>query len=166
MVEDGQAAESAGEPKKQDLHSRHVDDFVTTSKRDPGEALQRFGFTVWHSLPAEEAAALKGKLELQPLEAVDYYNRGTSRAREGDFAGAETDLRTALRKDPGHALALFNLAVCLERLGRVGEARQAYEQYIEMLDRVRGRTDLQSALGVDISEEKARIRQHLDSLGR
>jgi len=161
---EGQGAENAGEPKSGDLYARHVQDFVETAKRDLNEAIQRFGFTIWHSLPPEEAAKIKQQLGVQPLEAVDLYNRGTARAQQGDHAGAEADLRAALQKDPDHALAAYNYAVCLENLNRPDDARRAYEQYLAILERAANRTDVRRALGLDFAEEKARIRQHLETL--
>jgi len=162
-MEESQVTEVSGEAKK-DIYSRHVEGFVKAAEEDFDKALDRFGFTVWHSLPPKDAAVLKERLGIRPLEALDFYNRGTAYAMEAKWAEAEADLRQAVKADPESAQAVHNLAVCLENLGRLGEARETYRAYLKMLDRARGRRDFRFGTEAEIALETARIHQHLETL--
>ncbi|KPL09845.1 hypothetical protein AMJ85_05950 [candidate division BRC1 bacterium SM23_51] len=165
-MEEAQIAETQSEGRKQDLYTRHVEGFVKAAEDNLDQALERYGFTVWHSLPPKEAAILKERLGVSPLEAPDLYNRGTGYALEGKWAEAKADLRAAMEKDPDYAPAAFNLALCLEKTERFDQAREAYESYLEILDRARDRRDLALGSEVEIARETARIRQHLETLGK
>jgi tetratricopeptide (TPR) repeat protein len=163
---ENQVVEPQAEPKKQDLYLRHVEGFVKNAEEDFDQALDRYGFTVWHSLPAKQAAILKERLGVRPLGAFDLYNRGTACAMEGKWADAEGHLRAALKMEPENAAAAFNLSVCLEKLGRFDDARAMYGNYMKILDRARGRRD--AALGTEgeIAQELARVQQHIESFGK
>jgi len=165
-MEETRVAETQAEQKKQDLYSRHLTSFVEAAEQNFNKALDRFGFTVWHSLPPKDAAVLKERLGVQPLGAADLYNRGTAYAMEGKGAEAEADLRAALKTDPDYAPAAFNLGVCLEKAGRMDEAREAYRHYLKILDRVRNRRDLRLGSDAELATEVARVQQHLETLGK
>lgn len=165
MAEEEKIQNAPGEAEREDLYSRHVEEFVSLAQKDPDLALQCYGFTVWHSVPAKEAALLSERIGMEPRDATDLYNRGTAHAMEGEYEKAVEQLKAALAKDPDHALAAFNLAVCLENLERIGEARKAYERYLEILDRAEGRPDFPVGDEAEIEEEKARVREHLKELG-
>jgi len=165
-MEKGQVAEPQAEANKQDLYMRHVEGFVKVAKEDFPKALSQFGFTVWHSLPPKDAPFLKERLGVRPLEATDLYNRGTALAMEGKWTEAEADLKAALKMDPDYAPAAFNLAVCLEKQERFGEAKETYHQYLKILDRARDRRDIRLGTETEIAQEGARIRQHLETLGK
>ena len=165
-MEETQVAETTAEPKKQDLYARHIEGFVKVAERDMTKALAQYGFTVWHSLPPKEAAVLKDRVGVQKLGAPDYYNRGTANALEGKWSAAEADLRAALKADADYAPAAFNLAVCLEKIGRIEDARATYRHYLTILDRARGRHDLRLGSDSDVALETARVHQHLETLGK
>jgi len=162
-MEKAPVAEPQVEAKRQDLYSRHIEGFVRAAKENFDKALKQYGFTVWHSLPPKEAAHLKERLG-RPLEAADRYNRGTASAMEGKWAEAEADLRAALKVDRDYAPAAFNLAACLEKQERFGEAREAYLNYLKILDRARDRRDIRLGTEMELAQETARIRQHLETL--
>jgi tetratricopeptide (TPR) repeat protein len=51
---------------------------------------------------------------------------------EATFGLAETEFKTALRKNPSHAPALFNLSILYEREGLPGAAAETWRQYLEV----------------------------------
>ncbi|MCX8035795.1 MAG: tetratricopeptide repeat protein [Candidatus Sumerlaeia bacterium] len=150
---------------KPDLYSRHVQSFVNLAEKDFSKALEQFGFSVWHSLSPKDAAVCREKAGLK-LEYFDYYNRGTAAAMENKWAEAVADLRAALKADPDFAPAAYNLALCLEKLERFDEAREAWRNYLKILDRVQDRTKRGVATDAEAAHEKARVQQHLESLGK
>jgi Flp pilus assembly protein TadD len=56
-----------------------------------------------------------------------HQNRAICRVTLGDFAGAEADFAIVRARRPADATAAFNLAVVVERRGRVEEARALYD---------------------------------------
>lgn len=56
-------------------------------------------------------------------------NRAALRARDGDWSGAESDLRAAVEQAPALPPAWANLAAVLEARGQGDQARQARERY-------------------------------------
>jgi len=129
-------------------------------------ALEQYGFTVWHSLPAREAAIVKERLGAPSLGAADRYNRGTALARDGKLVEAEAHLRAALKAEADFAPAAFNLAVCLEKRGAIEQAQEVYQDCLKILDRLRNRGDHRFGSDSEIVQEVARIRQHLETLGK
>ncbi|MGH0031300.1 MAG: hypothetical protein ACQGVC_16000 [Myxococcota bacterium] len=74
---------------------------------------------------AGEAAALLDAILAERELAEPRANRGALRARAGDLAGAETDLRRALDANPELVAALWNLAAVHEAAGRTEAAATA-----------------------------------------
>src|SRR5207244_1255249 len=66
-------------------------------------------------------------LELAPRSAWLHRTRANIALHENDFASAEYSYREALRCDPRDAVALNNLGVALQRLGRQEEAALAFK---------------------------------------
>jgi hypothetical protein len=65
-----------------------------------------------------EAEALYEGLIARGFDGADlHYNLGTVELEQGDWAAAVGHLRSALRRDPGHAAARHNLAVARHRAG-------------------------------------------------
>jgi len=149
-----------------DLYTRHIEGFIRLAEGNLDRALGQYGFTVWHSLPAREAAIVKERLGAPSLGGADRYNRGTALARDGNLAEAQAHLRAALKADADFAPAAFNLALCLEKQGATDQAREAYRDYLKILDRLRNRRDRRFGSDSEMAQEAARIQQHLETLGR
>ncbi len=57
---------------------------------------------------------------------------GNRVAREGDLPGSEERFRRALEIYPGYSQARFNLAVVLEKQGKIDEAVEAYREFLRI----------------------------------
>jgi tetratricopeptide (TPR) repeat protein len=75
-------------------------------------------------------------LEIDPGYGPARYRRGTLREESGDDAGAIEDYQAALAADPGYLLAALRLGHGLMRLGRYGEAAEAYDSVVPPPDQV------------------------------
>ncbi len=73
-------------------------------------------------------------LELQPRHAGALLQRGMAALRHDDLAAAETLLRQACTLAPGSYQAHYQLALCLQRLGKTDEARDL-EPYLKQLEK-------------------------------
>ena len=154
----------ANQEQGEDLYAQHVHSFLDEAETDVAKAVTRFGFSLWHTVDPKRAQSFKDQLGLETRSANDHYNRGTMAAQNGDLEKAVEAFKAAVKMDPDHGLAVYNQAVCLENLGRKKDARKAYEQYLEILDRAQGRVDLLTAADGDLAEERARVEAHLESL--
>jgi len=82
---------------------------------DLGFVLERQG------LPDEAAEAYRNALKLDPRSATAHYNLGSSLARSGKFAEAESHLRKSLTISP-NTQTYTGLGIVLSQLGRTDEA--------------------------------------------
>ncbi|MCI4345996.1 MAG: AAA family ATPase, partial [Thermoplasmata archaeon] len=73
------------------------------------------------ALPKARAAALRG-LELDPHLAETHASLGLVREHEGDFVGAQLELRAAIRLNPNYAMAHHWLHLALLAMGLTREA--------------------------------------------
>jgi len=91
---------------------------------DLGFVLEREGLT-------DEAAEMYRKaLKLDPESASAHYNLGSSLARSGKYAEAESHLRIAVKKSP-NTQAYTGLGIVLWQLGRADEAITNLQAAIE-----------------------------------
>lgn len=81
--------------------------------------------------PDHALEAYRRALDLDPDHFDTRINLGRLLHEQGRLHAAETHFRLALSSRAGDPTALFNLAVCLEDLGRVPEAVDAYRETIE-----------------------------------
>jgi 4-amino-4-deoxy-L-arabinose transferase-like glycosyltransferase len=91
-----------------------------------GVALAVLAVSVWPVRLAVDAVDFEAEL---------HYAVGGRQARLGDDAAAVEAWRHAVRRKPDYLEAGFNLGLALERLGRTGEALQAYESLLRWYPR-------------------------------
>lgn len=99
--------------------------------RSVEEAFDRYGFTLYHSLPPARQVEIAERAGILRDDAVDHFNLGGVAVEKGDFAGAVKHYKTALDKDGAFADAAFNQALCFEKLGKTAEAKSAWNRYLE-----------------------------------
>jgi len=63
-----------------------------------------------------------------PIEAQFLYRKALDLSHQGNDEGALRYFRQAVIIAPRYATAFFEMGNCLARLGRIGEAREKYEQ--------------------------------------
>lgn len=84
---------------------------------------------------------------LRADDAVTSFDLGLATHKAGDPEGAVREYTTATELDRGFASAWLGLGISLDRLGRIGNAVDAYETYLRLLPdgadgaQVRGRLD-------------------------
>jgi len=65
-------------------------------------------------------------------QANKFFERGNQFVQQGSFARAKTEFQKALKVYPKHLDALYNLAVCCERLNLMADAQEHYRHYTEL----------------------------------
>jgi tetratricopeptide (TPR) repeat protein len=92
---------------------------------------------------------LQAMLAQDPRNAFARYGLAMEYANSGDLELALTQYQTLLAADATYAAAYFHGGQTLEKLGRVEEARQLYEQGIEVTGRIgdhHTQSELQAAM--------------------
>lgn len=75
--------------------------------------------------------ASPGREPIKP-QRLDYLNEALALERRGDFEGAITSYRLALRDHPKDPRILQNLAIALSRTGRLDDAIRHYRRALEL----------------------------------
>jgi tetratricopeptide (TPR) repeat protein len=66
-------------------------------------------------------------------EAKSHYERGRDQFRAGRYGEAIVELKAALALDPGSSTLLYNVAYTSELFGKLGDAIDYYERYLQAL---------------------------------
>ena len=128
------ADNASGDGDPQDLHDMELARYEAILDRNLDEAFERYGFSMFHSLPGLKQVEFRQKLGFAVRDAVDHYNlAGLAISRE-DYKGAAQLLEKALKADPGMLDALYNLALCCEKLDRKGDALKNWAEYAKAVD--------------------------------
>ena len=103
--------------------------YLTSPKNTPGEDFE------------EAVKAYDKAIELDPSEAVAYFNRGNAKASLGQTEAAIDDYDAAIDLNLSYAVAYFNRGNEKARLDRIDEARQDFKMVLS-LARAAGNADL------------------------
>jgi len=87
--------------------------------------LNRVGDVFMYRLPSTEATPERRRSQPRQVTLGQLLGQGEAAAAAGDYAGAAEAFRHATLLDPGHPVPYFQLALCLERAGQGGAAREA-----------------------------------------
>jgi tetratricopeptide (TPR) repeat protein len=110
--------------KDQPKNSKNAIDSAASDGDDVGE---------FHAWDPHHAA--------KDIEVGDFY------FKRKNYAAAESRYREALYYKDGDAVATYQLAVCLEKQQRPGEAREQYQNYLKILPHGPQAEDVRKALG-------------------
>jgi tetratricopeptide (TPR) repeat protein len=132
------------------LLDRSVEQYRTEASEDVEKAQDRFGFTLFHSLAPEEKVLHLKKLGFEPRDAIDHYNLGCAEALQENFEAAIAHFEKALAEKPEMAEAVHNLALTLEKAGRMADAKSRWSKAMEL---------------TRSSEERSQIESHIATLG-
>lgn len=134
----------------QSLYEREVSLYAKSLEEDFESGVERLGFAIFHSLPADQQWLYKEKMGQKPEAAEDFFHLGNAYAAQEDYDKAITLWTQSLKKAPGLMVAHFNMALALEKTGKSDKAKAEYGLYLEGLD--------------PESEEARQIQEHLKEL--
>lgn len=137
--------------ESQDLYKFELQRYCTALKRDLDQAYKRYGFTLFQSLEPTDKIHWRHEIGFVPVDEIDFYNLGTVAAAQEDYHQAKDWFRKALKVKPEMPGAIFNLALCYERLNSKHKAGQLWEEYLKLLDPAQ-------------SEEIEAVKDHLETL--
>ncbi len=135
---------------RNDLYERELGRYRETLRLDTEVALERYGMTLIHSLnPSEKVLALK-EMGNDITDAADYYNLGHMHASDENWDEAINYFRRAIEIEPTLTDAIYNLAVCYQKVNLLPQAKSAWQSYHDAIEE---------------EEEKALVKEHIDSIG-
>lgn len=92
---------------------------------------------------------LKSMVALKPNDSFSRYGLAMEYRNGGDLEGAVREFRELMAVNPDYSPAYFHGGQTLEKLGRLEEARELYQQGVEVTTRNRdehARSEMQAAL--------------------
>ncbi len=138
----------------EDLFRETMAEYRAAVAKAPEKADQRYGWTLFHSLPEEQRLRRRAELGLKlPEHASNHYNSGVLAASDGDWDTAVAEFKTAFDMNPELAPALYNWAVATEEKGDVAESCVLYLRFIDLAESTDSRAD-----------DVAKIKAHLDEM--
>jgi tetratricopeptide (TPR) repeat protein len=146
---EGLSEDEADSSTDVDFYTGEVNRYADTVERDLSEAFKRYGFTLYHSLPAPKQLVLAQKLGFLKNDAIDQFNLAGLVIAEEDYQKAAKLLTKVLELDNTLADAEYNLALCLEKLGNKAEAIPHWVRFQEL---------------TEVDEDRAEVDAHLAEL--
>ena len=95
--------------------------------------------------------ALRMLLQQDPKNRLARYGLAMELANQGNPEGAVAEFRALIEANPDYAYAYFHCAQMLEKLDRLDEARETYQQGIDVAERAgdsHALAELQEALDI------------------
>lgn len=98
-------------------------------------AYNKYGMILFHCLSPEEKVKLSESLGFEPVNAIDYYNKGVLAIEKNELPKALECFKKALELEPEHPETLFNYALLLEKMDKgIQQALNYWEKYLEVID--------------------------------
>jgi len=116
-----------------DFFEQEISRYSANLEADPEDSYRRYGFTLYHSLPAPQMVLENQKLGFFKGDAVDKYNLAGIEIGKENFAGAIELLEQALKEDDSLADAAYNLALCYEKVDRKADAVKIWNRYLTIV---------------------------------
>ncbi len=143
-----------------------IEYFERAVKEDPqySEAFNNLGYCFEKKGDFEKAITFYRKAlsnPLYPTAEKAYINMGNSYYRLGNFEAALQAYKEAIKRAPGLALAYWRMALCLNAMGRYGDASTAVSEAVKLEPAYGG--DREKAIeDLNISKLKAKGREEKD----
>jgi len=143
-----------------------IEYFERAVKEDPlySEALNNLGYALEKKDDFGKAITFYRKAlsnPLYPTAEKAYINMGNSYYRLGNFDAALQSYKEAIKRAPGLALAYWRLALCLNAMGRYGDASTAVSEAVKLEPAYGG--DREKAIeDLSLSKLKAKGREERD----
>lgn len=117
-----------------DFFDQEIQRYAASLEADSDDAYRRYGFTLYHSLPAAHMVVESRKLGFYRDDAVDHYNLAGLEIGSENYEAAAGLLEKALKMDDSMADAAYNLALCYEKLDRKQDAIKLWNRFKELAD--------------------------------
>lgn len=144
-----------------DFFEAEISRYSANLEADPEDTYQRYGFTLYHSLPPAQMVLESKKLGFFRGDAIDTYNLAGIEIGKENFPGAVELLDKSIKMDDSHADSYYNLALCLEQLDRKADALKNWKKYLELAETEAEEEEDESEESI---EELEAVRAHVAEL--
>lgn len=117
-----------------DFFENEITRYAVSLENNPEDAYQRYGFTLYHSLPPAHMVLESRKLGFYRDDAIDQYNLAGLEIGVENYEAAAGLLEKALKMDDSIADAAYNLALCYEKMDRKADAIKMWNRYKELAE--------------------------------
>jgi tetratricopeptide (TPR) repeat protein len=142
----GIAGAQGDQAEEVDYYDQEIAQYAIAVDEDLEQSLKRYGFTLYHSLPALKQVELREPLGMGPRDAIDQYNLACVAIAKEDYQEAAKLLQATLKADDKFADAVYNLALCYERLERKSDALKQWNRFLELADSEENRREVETHL--------------------
>jgi len=129
-----------------ELLELEIQRYIAVLETDPAAAMRQYGFTLFHSLPPLHQAALMEKIGMEPNQPNDFLAFAALAISRGDYKGAIGHLQKCLADDRACSDAVYNLALCHEKLGNKSLAIQQWNRFLEIAESSEDRSAVEAHL--------------------
>ena len=138
------------EEKEPELFETEMERYMQALDADMDAAMRQYGFTLFHSLPPLKQVAILEKLGIAPATAHDHFALAALAISREDYKAAAGHLQKCLAADPEFSDAVYNLALCHEKLGNKVQAVQQWKRFLDL---------------TESHEDRSAVEAHLAQLG-
>lgn len=118
-----------------DMYEYEIARFQELLQTDRTYAYQRYGCTLFYSLPPEQVFQIKQELGLNAKDALNHYNAGTAACLNGDTKTGMKEFEKAQQKGCDRPELFFNMAVIYEEQENNKLAKEYYQKYVDAVEK-------------------------------
>lgn len=140
-----------------DLYEYEIGRFQDLLKENQNYAFNRYGLTLFYSLPTEQTFQMLADMGWKGKDPLDYYNLGAIDCQEGRLKEAMKNFEKAESMGCDQPELFYNIAAIHEENGDITRAKEYYQKYVDSVEKY-------EHIPKDLEEELDEVREHLKSL--
>ncbi len=140
---------------KESMYEFEIGRFQDLLKENQAYAFQRYGLSLFYSLPTEETFRLMSEFGFKNKEPLDYYNLGTVECQEGKLKEAMKHFEKAESMGCDQPELFFNIAVLYEEKEDMKKAKEYYQKYVDAIEKY---DDIPKRMQEDLDEVRQRLK--------
>jgi len=118
-----------------DLYGAEIKRFQDILKENELYAFERYGWTVFYSLPLDQIHEMKTRFGWKPVTALDHYNAASLLCRSGKIAQGLKHLEQAHEMGLDIPELYYNLALAYEKRDDKRRAKFYFRKFIDVVER-------------------------------
>jgi tetratricopeptide (TPR) repeat protein len=140
-----------------DLYTTEVKRFQDLLKENQAYAFERYGWTMFYSIPPERIHEMKAQFGWKPVTPLDHYNAGSILCRVGKIAQGLKHLEQAHEMGLDIPELCYNLALAYEKREDKRRAKAYFRKFIDVVEK-------QNYIKPSLRQSLDEVRAHLQEL--
>ncbi|HQH71413.1 MAG TPA: tetratricopeptide repeat protein [bacterium] len=142
---------------RSNLYEYEINRFQELLKNNRDYAFQRYGWTMFYSMPPDQTFLLKNELGWKGNDPLDLYNLGAVECQNGNLKEAMKYFEKAENQGCTAPELFFNIAAIHEEQQETAKAKAYYQKYIDAAEKW---DEIPKSLQKELDE----IREHIKKL--